>query len=204
MSYYSRLSTLSAEMALDCTDERGEMPSSSPNSDIKSEEISDDENAPLPLPQPPKVARSQPVNIDPLINKICKLLFLFERILNEEWTDLEGVEVKYPELPLEADFEGLTCDFCGADIFESFFECKNVMCFSRENGDRESVTLCAGCYVEGRSCTCEIMTPTQRLPLQQLVDLQKSVAMMTSPLLKGLSWKPVPWSPQSVHYYLFA
>ncbi len=78
----------------------------------------------------------------------------------------------------------LSCDFCGADIFQSFFECQ-YLCASRydhhdgNEGDRitfsgdpflgNGVLLCPTCYVEGRTCTCGKMKAVQCRPFDTLV-----------------------------------
>ncbi|CDO68310.1 hypothetical protein BN946_scf184799.g37 [Trametes cinnabarina] len=55
------------------------------------------------------------------------------------------------------------CDFCGADLFQSFFECKHC----REPGAGvqpevgDGLLICPGCYVEGRSCVCGQLEPVQ-------------------------------------------
>jgi hypothetical protein len=63
----------------------------------------------------------------------------------------------------------LTCDFCGADIFQSFFECKT--CTKSEYQDiGDGFVVCAGCYAEGRCCQCEVMIPTLCYPFQRLLE----------------------------------
>ena len=63
------------------------------------------------------------------------------------------------------------CDFCGADIFQSFFECKQCSA-SPEGWTRpgDGLLICPACYVEGRSCMCDDMQPVQCRPLQVLID----------------------------------
>lgn len=66
--------------------------------------------------------------------------------------------------------EGITCDFCGADIFQSFFECPK--CVDEETSDaglENSFAVCSGCYVEGRSCKCTDMYPVQCRPFRDLL-----------------------------------
>ena len=63
------------------------------------------------------------------------------------------------------------------DIFQSFFECKTCISLKRDceeaSGkahlstnsastlDRDPVTVCPCCYVEGRACHCKLMNPMQ-------------------------------------------
>ncbi|TFY64870.1 hypothetical protein EVJ58_g2337 [Rhodofomes roseus] len=64
------------------------------------------------------------------------------------------------------------CDFCGADIFQSYFKCDQC-CMPPAAGmqhEGDSLVICPSCYVEGRSCRCTNMTPTQRCKTQSLLD----------------------------------
>lgn len=70
-----------------------------------------------------------------------------------------------------------TCDFCGADIFQSFFECEN--CFetgSNSSSPTPAYSICAGCYVEGRSCQCRVMQPRQCRGFAVLFSLYNDAA----------------------------
>ncbi|KAL5489802.1 hypothetical protein ACEPAI_4634 [Sanghuangporus weigelae] len=81
---------------------------------------------------------------------------------------VEPTDVGFPSIPAPAMLyhDGLTCDFCGADIFQSFFECRR--CFNGE----DNLIVCPGCYIEGRTCDCTIMTPTQQFPTDLLFEAQ--------------------------------
>lgn len=79
------------------------------------------------------------------------------------------------------DTEGypmFSCDFCGSDIFVSFFCCKDCS-LSPENPSSISngLHICPGCYAEGRSCGCgRLMEPVQCFPLQILfADYNRAV-----------------------------
>lgn len=50
------------------------------------------------------------------------------------------------------------CDFCGADIFQSFFRCDSCLDSAASS---HGVTLCAICYVVSRTCHCMNMHSTQ-------------------------------------------
>jgi hypothetical protein len=75
----------------------------------------------------------------------------------------------------------ITCDFCSSDVFQSFFECRN--CGSHhgspthgpqsEVGLGDGLIICPSCYVEGRSCKCEVMTPVQCRPFDVLLRLRR-------------------------------
>ncbi|EJD42184.1 hypothetical protein AURDEDRAFT_138345 [Auricularia subglabra TFB-10046 SS5] len=60
-----------------------------------------------------------------------------------EWTP--GVYDLAPSAIFGEDF--LTCDYCAADIFVSYFEC-------RACGKEDGVALCPLCYASGRTCRC--------------------------------------------------
>lgn len=74
----------------------------------------------------------------------------------------------------------LACDFCGADIFQSFFECQTCVpsnsSASMQLGD--GILICPSCYVEGRTCLCETMVPVQCRPFEQLLQDRNKAATM--------------------------
>ncbi|CAL1704721.1 unnamed protein product [Somion occarium] len=64
----------------------------------------------------------------------------------------------------------LMCDFCGADIFQSFFECRDCGPeFVERWGTGNGLLICPFCYVEGRTCACGSMEPSQCRPFEQLI-----------------------------------
>ncbi|KAK2466776.1 hypothetical protein APHAL10511_001034 [Amanita phalloides] len=66
----------------------------------------------------------------------------------------------------------ITCDFCGADIFQSFFECGSCV----ENPGQVTVgygcVVCPRCYIEGRTCRCGSMTPVQCRSFEELLQVR--------------------------------
>ncbi|KAF9469170.1 hypothetical protein BDZ94DRAFT_1279126 [Collybia nuda] len=85
-------------------------------------------------------------------------------------------------IPNEKEKEGgyipVTCDFCGADIFQSFFECRTCVNTQELQGRRRTLpgdgyVVCPSCYSEGRSCKCRIMDPTQCRPFEELLQHRK-------------------------------
>lgn len=99
-----------------------------------------------------------------LVSNIRVLFALYEYILAEEYDT-----PKNESAPNEANSvdENITCDICGADIFQNFFECRTCV----EAGSTEGgYVVCSGCYVEGRSCRCQIMQRMQRFEFKTLVD----------------------------------
>lgn len=96
----------------------------------------------------------------------------------------------------------ITCDFCGGDVFQSFFEChycveQCTLDDSKMDERGESYVLCAGCYVEGRSCSCGRMVAMQRQPFDNLLRLRdktlKALHMFTQDanFLSALKRKPL-------------
>jgi len=80
-------------------------------------------------------------------------------------------------------YPGFICDFCGSDIFVSFFYCKGCS-LSAENscGVNGGLHICPGCYAEGRSCRCgRLMDPVLCWPLRILyADYNRAVRALES------------------------
>ncbi|KAI9446092.1 hypothetical protein H4582DRAFT_2163631 [Lactarius indigo] len=75
------------------------------------------------------------------------------------------------------------CDFCGSDIFVSFFYCKDCsLPAENSRGVRDGMHICPGCYVEGRSCRCGgFMDPVLCWPLRILyADYNRAVRALES------------------------
>lgn len=68
------------------------------------------------------------------------------------------------------------CDFCGADIFQSFFECPS--CLSVGVTPPGPYQMCAGCYVEGRRCACGGLEPRQRRSFKTLIRHRNQAAAL--------------------------
>ena len=87
----------------------------------------------------------------------------------------------------QQDNPRVTCDFCDTDVFQSFFECKE--CIPDEDdparGDPsdelDGLIICPQCYVEGRTCRCGVMTPTQYRGFSQLLlDRNNAMSVLAS------------------------
>ena len=99
-----------------------------------------------------------------LVSNIQELLGVFDRILAEEESDTHSNDPSLDEVKIT---EHITCDICGADIFQGFFECRTcVEVDSAEGG----YAVCPGCYAEGRSCKHQIMQPMQCRPFESLLN----------------------------------
>ena len=106
-----------------------------------------------------------------------QLVSLFDDILAAEFSISRDSmpHVSQPDVP---HTDNLHCDFCGADIFQSFFECDSCLPASCSRGSAEilpfgdGLVLCPLCYVEGRICRCGEMQPVQCRPFSNLVKIR--------------------------------
>jgi len=97
-----------------------------------------------------------------LFRDITHLLSVFDAILADEYSgNSKSVSIENLE-------EEISCDFCGGDIFASYFDCN--IC-SNDSGD--AFVICPNCYVEGRSCHCTMMEPKQYRDFQQLTHVRR-------------------------------
>jgi len=101
----------------------------------------------------------------------------------------------------------ITCDFCGADIFQSFFECshcveQNPLEGSETDERGESYVVCAGCYVEGRSCSCGRMNAVQRQPFDNLLCLRRNALHALHTLTRDDSFLSASKQEPSVSHLL--
>ena len=89
--------------------------------------------------------------------------FLTEIVI-EEWSP---DHLTFTHISADGDLESHSCDFCGADIFQSFFACSKCS----DGDDASEFICCPSCYVEGRSCKCgaESMEPRQSRPFDDLL-----------------------------------
>ncbi|KIM48921.1 hypothetical protein M413DRAFT_90130 [Hebeloma cylindrosporum] len=106
-------------------------------------------------------------NMTDLVKDIKILLTLYDSILVEEYEPGHKDMISRPTSrppSIEEDI-CICCDFCGCDIFQSFFEC---------GPSSEGCVICPGCYVEGRNCKCRNarMQPMQYRDFQQLIDVR--------------------------------
>lgn len=106
-------------------------------------------------------------DITNLVKNLKDLLTLYDSILVEEYEPGHKGMVSGPtsRRPSVDEDICLPCDFCGCDIFQSFFGCGPYI---------DGCVVCPGCYVEGRSCKCKNakMQPMQYRDFQQLVDVR--------------------------------
>jgi hypothetical protein len=105
-------------------------------------------------------------SVEELIKELSETLSLYDTIISDEYSPLPS------RIDLTAH-ERTTCDFCGADVFQSFFECRKCTAGQSGLSDHGSYVVCAGCYVEGRSCKCLIMEPMQCRPFDDLLSVRR-------------------------------
>lgn len=94
-----------------------------------------------------------------------QLLDLFDDVLAQDFT-AQHASLPHVSQSGSTYSDDIACDFCGADVFQSFFECDK--CIPPPSSDNSGVlllgcglVLCPSCYVEGRSCRCGVMQPVQ-------------------------------------------
>jgi hypothetical protein len=96
-----------------------------------------------------------------IIQETQTLLALFASILEEEMPP-SSFRIEQGTLPLDSE-TGLFCDFCGADIFNTYFSCD--LCTAQhdtvlsEEADCVGFCICSRCFLDGRSCGCRLMRP---------------------------------------------
>ncbi|KAG8900492.1 hypothetical protein FRB99_006020 [Tulasnella sp. 403] len=100
---------------------------------------------------------------------LSRLVPVFDEVLASEWSPQNLTIPHYTGRHMPS------CDFCGADIFQSFFQCKECSEFEN-NMEGETYHICATCYVEGRSCVCRVMSPVQHRPFEVLLDVRNNAA----------------------------
>ncbi|KAH9951236.1 hypothetical protein B0H21DRAFT_685285 [Amylocystis lapponica] len=79
--------------------------------------------------------------------------------------------------------ENFACDFCGADIFQSFLECHE--CTPNDvTSIGDGLLICAACYVDGRTCRCGSMNAVQYRPFEDLLRTRNKAAKVLHQILK--------------------
>ncbi|EJU05318.1 hypothetical protein DACRYDRAFT_46045 [Dacryopinax primogenitus] len=104
-------------------------------------------------------------------SRVCAMRDRLKPLVNA-YTEIivEGWDPQRKGEPQTWDPDGQTrisCDFCGAEIFQSYFECREC-----DQEKKESVSICSTCYVEGRSCVCDFMEPVTVQPFSLLLSVR--------------------------------
>ncbi|KAJ7125468.1 hypothetical protein C8R43DRAFT_29416 [Mycena crocata] len=118
------------------------------------------------------VASTSQKDMPTQLRTLIRVLLLFDSILIEEYS-----QRSHNMRNLSSENEGdtdeigqLTCDFCGGDVFQSFFECRTCVDGPRRAAPGGGLIVCPGCYVEGRTCGCETMVPMQCRSFDELLN----------------------------------
>jgi hypothetical protein len=122
-----------------------------------------------------------PTRKDQLFRELSKLVSFLDDIIVGEFCDrsiLGRLQTTFIDEPLDNNSR-VECDFCGADIFQSFFEC----------GECDGFVICPGCYVDGRLCRCSAMTPMQYHDIRQIINTRNIAAKL---VLAGSSNRNYP------------
>ncbi|KAJ3725819.1 hypothetical protein C8R42DRAFT_575604 [Lentinula raphanica] len=119
--------------------------------------------------------------------RLTQALRIFDDVLQNECVD------NHESLPCYSSSESFesypSCDFCGADIFQSFLECEHC------HSDGDPCTICPGCYAEGRSCRCRLMQPKQYQPLKNILQEREKAIEGLQQYWKSGSAQGVEFAP---------
>lgn len=96
-------------------------------------------------------------SVNPLCKEVARLIDLFDDVLEQEYSTQHRRLRQVTNIFAPGGDEH-ACDFCGADIFLSFFQCDSC---SLGGGSGDQISLCPTCVVEGRMCKCRGMEPVQ-------------------------------------------
>ncbi|KAG2158298.1 uncharacterized protein EDB93DRAFT_658927 [Suillus bovinus] len=123
-------------------------------------------------PHPDRLLPTVNLDLKRVADDLYHLLELLDDVFGEEYSP------KHQDMPHVSRSDtyhqsDISCDFCGADIFQSFFEC--IPCalhlpgLHNEMKIGDGIVVCPLCYVEGRGCNCGTMNPTQCRPFGDLL-----------------------------------
>ena len=112
-------------------------------------------------------------SVNPLCKEVDQLISLLDDVLEQEYST-QHRRLRQVANSFTPGGQMHTCDFCGADIFLSSFQC--VVCSPRD-GSGDPVCLCPTCVVEGRTCKCGSMEPVQCGSFRELLG-NRNIAMV--------------------------
>ena len=111
------------------------------------------------------------------VNSLCKevnrLIILLDDVLEQEYSP-QHRRLRLVTNSFAPGGHGHTCDFCGADIFLSSFQCDSC---PPQGGSGDPVCLCPTCIVEGRTCKCGLMEPVQSGSFRELLRNRNSAML---------------------------
>jgi hypothetical protein len=97
-------------------------------------------------------------SVNPLCKEVARLIDLLDDVLEQEYSTQYRRLRQITNSFAPGDHDGHACDFCGADIFLSSFQCDSC---SPGGDSGDPICLCPACVVEGRMCKCRSMEPVQ-------------------------------------------
>jgi hypothetical protein len=148
--------------------------------------------------EPPAKTHFDRTHTTRLAEDLYHLLRLFDHIMEEEYCedhkDMQHLHSSSSDSSSTGKCDRVTCDFCGTDIFQSFFECRDCgnafpgsdhTPSSPGAGLGDGLVICPSCYVEGRSCRCGSMEPVQFRPFEDLLSVRRRAVGVTLSLREG-------------------
>lgn len=96
-------------------------------------------------------------SVNPLCKEVARLIALLDDILEQDYSTQHRRLRKITNSFAPGGHRDV-CDFCGADIFLSSFQCNSC---SPRDGTGDPLCLCPTCVVEGRTCRCRNLEPVQ-------------------------------------------
>jgi len=115
-------------------------------------------------------------SVNPLCKEVDRLTSLLDDVLEQEYSS-DHRRLQQVTNSFSPDGHGYTCDFCGADIFLSSFQCGSC---SPTDGSKEPICLCPTCVVEGRTCKCGRMDPVQSGSVRELLRTRNIATLRLS------------------------
>lgn len=113
------------------------------------------------------------------LGSLQRLLEVYDDILLEEACHMKDDKLSFvlntppPSSSTSNDTDDrIICDFCGADIFQSFLECRTCVKKPEQVTPGSGCVVCSRCYIDGRTCRCGSMNPVQRVPFDNLLKVR--------------------------------
>ncbi|KAF9227649.1 hypothetical protein BS17DRAFT_774094 [Gyrodon lividus] len=132
--------------------------------------------------------------------QLKQLVVLFDDVLASDYSTTRD---SMPHVSQSGSIhkDDLHCDFCGADVFQSFFECDSCtpMPSSEASGILavgDGLVLCPLCYVEGRTCRCGETQPVQCRPFSDLLETRDRAVRAIQPVDNNFATAYGPLSEQ--------
>jgi hypothetical protein len=112
-------------------------------------------------------------SVNPLCKEVVRLISLLDDVLEQEFS-AHHRRLRQVTNSFGPGGDELACDFCGADIFLSSFQCDSC---SPGGDSGDPICLCPTCVVEGRTCKCGSMEAVQSGSFRELLG-NRNTAML--------------------------